>query len=124
MKGALDLFPKIDTLFVGLGAIKTNPVLDQQKQEVSPKLYEEIINSNAVGDIALHFFDIQGKEVDTDLKDLVIGISIEELKQIDTVVGIAGSDEKVDVIKGALNGQLIDVLITDNHTAKYLVDRQ
>jgi len=123
VKGALDLFPKIDTLFVGLGAIKTNPVLDQQKQEVSPKLYEEIINSNAVGDIALHFFDIQGKEVDTDLKDLVIGISIEELKQIDTVVGIAGSDEKVDVIKGALNGQLIDVLITDNHTAKYLVER-
>jgi len=54
----------------------------------------------------------------------VIGISIEGLKQIDTVVGIAGGDEKVNVIKGALNGQLIDVLITDNHTAKYLVDRQ
>jgi len=123
VRGALDLFPNINTLFVGLGAIKTNPVLDQKNREIPPELYDEIINSNAVGDIALHFFDDKGNEIDSDLKDLVIGISIEELKKIDTVVAIAGGQEKVDVIQGALNGQLIDVLITDNHTAQYLADR-
>lgn len=121
VKSALDLFSEIDTLYVGLGALKTNPVLDRNNKELPPELYKEIINSNAVGDIALRFFDINGNEIDSHIKDLIIGISIEELKQIDTVVGIAGGLQKLDVIRGALKGNLIDVLISDQHTAEALL---
>lgn len=121
VKGALDLFSTIDTLYVGIGALKTNPVLDRDHEELPPKLYEKITHSNAVGDIALRFFDKNGKEIDSPLKDLVIGISIEELKKIKTVVGIAGGSQKVDVIHGALKNNLIDVLITDQQTAQKLV---
>lgn len=124
VRGALDRFEDIDILFVGIGAINTNPVLARNSQEIPEYLHEQIINSEAVGDIALHFFDIDGNEIDSDLKDLVIGISIEELKQIDTVVGLAGGKDKEDVIRGALNGQLIDVLITDNQTAMHLADEK
>ncbi len=122
VRGALDLFSEIDTLYVGLGAIKTNPVLDQDNEEIPPWLYEKIIDSDSVGDIALHFFDINGQEVDSKLKELVIGISIEEVKNVDTVVGIAGGIEKTEVILGALRGNLIDVLITDTQTAKKLLE--
>ncbi len=121
VKGALDLFSTIDTLYVGIGALKTNPVLDRGHKELPPELYETITHSNAVGDIALRFFDKNGVEIDSPLKDLVIGISIEELKQIETVVGIAGGSQKVDVIRGALKNNLIDVLITDQKTARELV---
>lgn len=121
VKGALDLFSTIDTLYVGIGALKTNPVLDRDHKELPPELYEKITHSNAVGDIALRFFDEDGEEIDSPLKDLVIGISIEELKQIETVVGIAGGSQKVDVIHGALKNKLIDVLITDQQTARELV---
>lgn len=122
VKGALDMFSAIDILCVGLGALKTNPVLDRDSQELPSHLYEEMNNSNAVGDIALRFFDIDGQEINSSLKDLVIGISIEELKAIKTVVGIAGGTEKTDVIRGALNGKLIDVLITDSQVAQILMD--
>lgn len=121
VKGALDMFPKINILCVGLGALKTNPVLDRNSNELPAHLYDEMTNSNAVGDIALRFFDQQGNEVESSLKDLVIGISIEELKKVDTVVGIAGGPKKTEVIKGALNGKLIDVLITDNKTVEALL---
>lgn len=121
VNGALSMFSEINTLCVGLGALKTNPVLDRNNEELPPHMYEEIINSNAVGDIALRFFNINGIEIDSDLKDLVIGISIEQMKQVDTVVGIAGGTEKKDVIRGALEGNLIDVLITDNKTVKLLL---
>lgn len=121
VKGALDLFSTIDTLYVGIGALKTNPVLDRDQKELPPELYETITHSNAVGDIALRFFDKNGEEINSPLKDLVIGISIEELKQIETVVGIAGGSQKVDVIHGALKNKLIDVLITDQQTARELV---
>lgn len=120
-KGALDLFSKIDTLYVGLGALNTNPVLAQDRTGIPSELYKEITNSKAVGDIALRFFDINGKEADSKLRDLVIGISLEEIIKINTVVGIAGGVEKIDVIRGALNGNFIDVLITDNQTANKLI---
>jgi DNA-binding transcriptional regulator LsrR (DeoR family) len=120
VKGALDLFSTIDTLYVGIGALKTNPVLDRDHKELPPELYEKITHSNAVGDIALRFFDKDGEEIDSPLKELVIGISLEEIKEIDTVVGIAGGPQKVDVIHGALKNKLIDVLITDHQTAREL----
>jgi len=122
VRGALDLFSEIDTLYVGLGALSTNPVLTKDRSEIPEEHYRELMESEAVGDIALRFFDIHGKEIETALKDLVIGISPGELSEIETVVGIAGGLEKVNVIKGALNGKLIDVLITDNQTAAEILN--
>lgn len=121
VKTALDLFSKINTLYVGLGAIETNPVLKPGSHEISDSLYNEIINSNAVGDIALRFFDIHGNPILSQLEELTIGITIEEIKKVDRVVGIAGGPDKVKVIKGALSGKLIDVLITDFLTAEALL---
>lgn len=121
VRGALDLFTKIDTLYVGLGALETNPVLNEERNELPADLRQEILNSEAVGDIALRFFDIHGKEVDTRVQDLVIGISPQEMQKVDTVVGMAGGSEKKEAIKGALNGKNIDVLITDSLTAKKLL---
>lgn len=117
---ALNLFSSINTLYVGIGAIKTNPVLDENSDEISRELYEEIIQSDAVGDVALRFFDVEGNPVKSGLDELTIGISIEEMKTIETVVGIASGLEKSDVILGALNGKFIDVLITDSQVAGVL----
>ncbi len=122
VKGTLDLFSQINALYVGIGALKTNPVLNRDGGEISPELYDEVINSKPVGDIALQFYDIDGNEIDSKLKNLVIGISPDQIKRVDTVVGIAGGPEKLYAIKGALNSHLINVLITDNQTAKQLVD--
>lgn len=121
VKSTLDLFSRINTLYVGLGAIETNPVLKLDSDEISDSVYNEILKSGAVGDIALRFFDINGDPVPSALDELTIGITIEEIKKIDTVVAIAGGPEKVKVIRGALSGNLIDVLITDHTTAKSLL---
>jgi DNA-binding transcriptional regulator LsrR (DeoR family) len=120
VKAALNLFSTIDTLYVGIGAIKTNPVLNEYSDENSRKPYDEIIQSNAVGDVALRFFDVDGEPVKSELDELTIGITIEEMKKIKTVVGIASGKKKSDVILGALNGRFIDVLITDSQVARLL----
>ncbi len=122
VKTALDLFSKINTLYVGLGSIETNPVLKPGSHEIPDSLYNEIINSEAVGDIALRFFDIHGNSIVSKLEELTIGITIEEVKKVDTVVALAGGPGKIKVIKGALSGELIDVLITDQLTAEALLN--
>ncbi|HLR25344.1 MAG TPA: sugar-binding transcriptional regulator [Fodinibius sp.] len=118
VKNTLAFFSKIDTLFVGIGAMSTNPVLDKNSEEIAPKAHQELLQSEAVGDISLRFFNNDGEEVESEMKDLVIGISIKEIKAVDTVVGVASGKEKGAAIRGALNGQLIDVLITDSITAQ------
>ena len=98
VKNALSLFPKINSLYVGIGALHTNPVLNKKSEEVSEETAKEIFESEAIGDIALRFFDASGKEVQTNFKDLVIGVSPKEMMDIDTVVGIAGGRKKEEVI--------------------------
>lgn len=121
VKEAFKLFSKINTLYVGLGALSTNPVLVRESHEITDDLLRNILKSHAVGDIGLNFFDEAGKKAETVLHDLMIGMTFEELQNVETVVGIAGSEKKFKSILGALRGQLIDVLITDHQTADKLL---
>ncbi len=122
VKSALKLYNQINLAFVGIGAIETNPVLKKNNIEIPDSLREEIINSNAIGDIGLNFFDIDGNEVKTGLNELLLGISLEQLKNVDMVVGIAGGEKKFNSILGALRGEFINVLITDHITAGKLAE--
>ncbi|NOK59919.1 MAG: sugar-binding transcriptional regulator [Chloroflexi bacterium AL-W] len=58
-------------------------------------------------------YDINGRLLDTDLNKRVIGIGLETLRSIETVVAVAGGQEKVKAILGAIRGKYIDILITD-----------
>lgn len=122
VKNALNLFPKVKKAYVGIGAIATNNVLKKENADISEDVQYEIINSEAVGDIGLNFFDQEGNIVKTGFQDRFIGMTLEQLKDINIVIGIAGGKEKFSAIKGALNGGYIHVLITDHRTAKRLAE--
>lgn len=122
LNSALDLFSQINIAYVGIGAVSTNPVLGKDSYELTPALKKQILESDAAGDIGLNFFDNQGRPVATNFRNLFIGMSLEEYKKVDTVVGIAGGFEKFEAIAGALKGGYINVLITDNVTARKLAN--
>jgi DNA-binding transcriptional regulator LsrR (DeoR family) len=48
----------------------------------------------------------------------VIGLNLQDLKKIEIVIGIAAGSDKTAAICGALKGELLNVLITDEITAK------
>lgn len=116
-QAALDLFPNISAAYVGIGALATNPIFTDDSA-VSDATYDELVASNAVGDIALRFFDAEGQPVRTPLDDRLIGITLDQLGTVDRVVGVAGGPQKIDAVLGALRGRLIDVLVTDHETAQ------
>ena len=117
VREVLNLYPSINIAFVGIGALSTNLVLQKESPEISSENQLEILSSDAVGDIGLNFFDQNGSIVETHLQDLFIGMSLEQIKEIQTVVGIAGGEDKFEAILGALKGKYINVLITDLDTA-------
>ena len=82
---------------------------------------QQLEEQKAVGDLCGRFFDVEGKQCMRETG--VVGISLEQLKNLDHVVGIAGGNAKVAAILGALRGGYLDVLVTDTVTAQAILER-
>lgn len=76
----------------------------------------------AVGDMLGEWYDIDGNVVETSWSRRRIGLGLDELRELGNVVGVAGGLEKVDAIRGAIAGHLIDALVTDEPTAIALLE--
>lgn len=76
----------------------------------------------AVGDMLGEWFDARGDVVHAATSDRRIGISIERLRDMPNVIGVAGGLEKVEAIAGALRGGYLDVLVTDEDVAEALIE--
>lgn len=108
--------------FMGIGAPRSDSILVQQGTIVKWDELTELTDRGAVGDINLRFFDERGQKVPSDLDDRVIGLTLDEIKQIGHVVGMAGGAAKLRAIRGALEGKLIHALVTDSSTAQRLLE--
>lgn len=120
VQAALGHLNSLDTIFVGIGSLTSNAVLNDAKSLPSGT-HAELVAAGAVGDIALRFFDAKGKPVSTSLDERVLGITVDQLHRTPRVVAIAGGSEKVEAIRAALRAKLVNVLVTDTETAEALV---
>ena len=76
-----------------------------------------------VGDILSHFMDKNGDLVAMDQEDRLMSTRLEDLRKLENVVGVAGGPSKLDAILAALRGGYLDVLITDEETARSLLEQ-
>jgi DNA-binding transcriptional regulator LsrR (DeoR family) len=119
---ALQTAASANLAFMGIGAPRQDSILIQKGTIVSWEELKDLRERGAVGDINLRCFDAEGSLLESGLNSRVIGLSLDEIRQIGTVAGIAGGRPKYDAIRGAVNGQLVDVLITDDITAKRMLE--
>jgi DNA-binding transcriptional regulator LsrR (DeoR family) len=122
VKHALQTAASANLAFMGIGAPRQDSILIQQGKIVEWEELKLLKDLGAIGDINLRYFDSHGSPIESDLDGRVIGLSLEEIHEIDTVVGIAGGEEKFNAILGAVKGQVIDVLVTDHITAHKLLN--
>ena len=64
------------------------------------------------------FNDLSGREVPSVVNQRVLAVTLDDLRAIPTVAGIAAGPEKAIGILGALRGAIIDVLICDQQAAR------
>ncbi|MHB1132424.1 MAG: sugar-binding transcriptional regulator [Chloroflexota bacterium] len=77
--------------------------------------------AGAVGAICVRFFDGAGRVALPEVDDRTIGIRLDQLVKIPLKIGVAGGLRKRAAALGALNGRLVDVLITDESLAMALL---
>jgi DNA-binding transcriptional regulator LsrR (DeoR family) len=122
VQAALRYFDRLDTVYVGIGSIATNPVLNDG-HSLPEGTHAALVAAGAVGDIALRFFDARGAPVRSSLDERILGITAEQLHKAPRVVAVAGGPDKADAIHAALKSEIVDVLITDQQTAEELAGR-
>jgi DNA-binding transcriptional regulator LsrR (DeoR family) len=82
---------------------------------------EELTRCGAVGEICGQTFNISGETVYSDKAQKPVSLDLKYIKEIETVIGVAGGAAKAMAILGALNGNILDVLVTDQQAAEVLL---
>lgn len=118
---ALGLMNELDIALLGIGS---SDIASPQYAGANFFTAEQLrtpISKGAVGQVNLRFIDADGKPVTTELDELVIGITPEQIKKTQLRVGSAAGVSKWAAIKAAVKGGWINVLVTDKPTAEYLL---
>lgn len=117
-------FDKIDIAVVGIGSSNREVDALSKAGYLTPEQSEELIRMGVVGNVCGIHIDINGKLCDVDLNERTVGISLDTLRKVPQVIGIAAGPEKVKPIMASLRGKLIKTLITDESTALALLQNQ
>lgn len=123
IRETLDLAQQADIIITGIGSLESQLAPSQtwlgylSKQEV-----EQLRRRGAVGHICAHHYDSQGKILENELNQGIIGAGLSLLHNAPQVIGIASGPEKSRAILGALRGKHINTLITDDITAQKLLE--
>jgi DNA-binding transcriptional regulator LsrR (DeoR family) len=119
----LELAGRADVALVGIGVLEPGSTLLAGGNTLTPDEVHDLKARGVAGDIALQFFDADGRRVDHPINDRIVGTDMEKIKAIPRVIGVAGGAEKTPAIQAALRGGLINVLVTDDRTAAQLLDQ-
>lgn len=104
---------------IGIGGVNENATIFKHNM-ISKNDLILLELKNAVGDILSQFYDKNGNKIDCDLHNRLISIPLDMLNDMNNVIAVACGDDKLNSIKAALSKGYIDILITDEDTAKNL----
>lgn len=110
----------LDVALVGIGEappFKRNIIFESY---VDDDEKTQLLEKKAVGDICMRFFDIKGNSIDY-LKQEIISIPLNHLKNTPRVIAAAGGPRKARSIIGASRGGYITDLITDEDTGNEIL---
>jgi len=122
IRKAIAIAKKADAAIFGIGLPGEDGLLSRAGL-LTKKNSAALKKSGAVGAICGRFFDIDGLPCRIELDDRIIGLNLDEIKQISHKVAIAFGPRKMAALLAALRGRYLDVIITDEKTALELLNR-
>lgn len=118
----LELAGRADVALVGIGALEPGSTLLSNGSTLTPEEVADLKAHGVAGDIALQFFNTDGRRVDHPINNRIVGTNLEKIRTIGRVIGVAGGPQKKHAIRAALRGRLLNVLVTDDQTARWLLE--
>ncbi len=119
---ALELLDSVDLALVGIGADEIDPDLRPGDNFFTDEQFAHVRELGAVGEVCLHFLAADGTPIDSGLEDLVVGITRDQLRNARHRWAVAGGTRKHRAIRAAVAGGWVDTLVTDDATARFLIE--
>lgn len=120
VKSIFSLIKQADATFVGIGQItEQSPLL--LDGFISDSDLNAVKNDGAVGEITSWLYDENGQLLNNETNDKVVSYPLSN-NATKPVYGIAAGTDKVAAINAALKGKLINSLITNEYTAKAILN--
>ena len=114
-----DLSNKVDVAFVGIGDIRPGCPLHRDGFLTGEEV-EELAKAGAVGDYLGWAFDQDGARVRASTQQRVTSIKLNrQVKR--PVIAFSGGEHKAEAVLGALRGQWINGLVTDESCARTIL---
>jgi DNA-binding transcriptional regulator LsrR (DeoR family) len=114
------MFDSIDAALIGMSDIGMQSTMIKTGN-FKEKDFNYLKELGIIGDVNLIFIDSRGRHIQSPLDDRIVRAPLEKLKKIRNVIGVAFGDTKIEVIKAAILGRIINILITDERTAKNIL---
>jgi DNA-binding transcriptional regulator LsrR (DeoR family) len=115
VRAIVDLWDRLDVALYGIGGPTWTASL------VGTKVDWQLTASDAVGEVLVAPFDVDGRFVCDALRDRVIAFDARRLGRVPVSIGVASGEGKVPPILGALRAGVVRTLVTDVATAEAVV---
>ena len=102
-----------------VGETTSSPLL---RRWMTPAVMRECRRKNVVAHVCGHHLDTEGNHVRTALCDRTLCLDPSRLSDIPLVIGVAAGRDKVDAVRATLRGDYLSALVTDERTARSLLE--
>jgi Transcriptional regulator, contains sigma factor-related N-terminal domain len=121
IKTVIKMAEEADIALVGIGSIDPEISSLYKNKLVSEQDIKFFQEMGAVGELLGRHFDKDGKVLDIDFNHRVVGLSLDKLKEIPIVIGVAANECKIESALATLRGGYVNMLVTDSVVADYLI---
>lgn len=119
-KKIYSLYQNLDIAVVGIGNLDPTGTLVRY-EFLSSNYYNDLKMHDAIGDVCFRMFDSDGKYIRSEFDEHIMGIEERELFNIPNRIGVAYGKSKVLPIISAAKGKFINLLVTDEITARLII---
>jgi len=119
IKRIIELGRQANIAIFTCGTVKEDALLF--RLDYLTKEEQNMLRRIGVGDICSRFFDRNGKLCSEEINNRTVGIQLDDLREKEKSILVAGGERKIDAIRGALTGHYANILITDQFTAQALL---
>ena len=122
MHEVMQLARQTSIKIVGIGSVDvSSSMVDVSILE--RKEIRAVYEAGGRGEILGHFYDAEGQLVKTELSERTMGLTPNDLKD-NNILAVAGGTTKLQAIHSIIKSGLLSGLITDERTARALIDNE
>ncbi|WP_417507772.1 sugar-binding transcriptional regulator [Marinomonas gallaica] len=122
VRKTLNLAKRADIAICGIGNLDTNSYMINSGWFSKNEIIDAKIQHNLVGEFGGYdFYDASGTVKETPISNRIIGLSIDNYKEIPVVIGVVSEADKIASVIGALRTGALDILATSLSNAKAII---